>query len=486
MLRLRLTAIAAFSTVAAAALFASSACAQSVTLDIASTPLDKALNALARQANIQIIFASGIASDKNSAPLKGNFTVQEAFSKLLQGSGLRVREQGNQRYTIEADATGTEGKLPVVTVTTDRQDEAATASSGYATTRVASVTKSELSLAETPQSITVVPRAVMDAQQSQTLTDVLRNVPGVIAGTYGRRNWDDLIIRGHVASDSMYLDGLRVAASSRVAEQMSGLEQVEVLKGPGSLLYGMVLPGGLVNLVSKRPQAESFANADVTIGSYDFRQATVDLNTPLSENGKTAFRLNALTLNSNDPTDYVWSRSRYIAPSLSLDLGPRTDFTILASYQQRQYIRQQGLPVTGTVLPNRNGSIGSTLFTGEPGERPYNADQTRLGYALTHRFDDGWTLHNNLRWQTFSMGGQLVSNGALSTTNYATLARTANDQHYDGETLTVDTNIQKGFATAFGKHELTFGTDYLQTRENVQSYARSPASTSTRRFMAPG
>lgn len=468
--RPRLTAFAI------AALLASSACAQSLNIDIPAEPLDKALNALARQAKVQIIFASDLASDKTAPAIKGQFTVDQAFSRLLQRTGLRVHEQGDRTFTIEKAAAATPGKLPTVLVTGSPGDQAGLQTDGYAATRVAAVTKSELSLAETPQSITVVARAVMDAQQAQSLTDVLRNVPGVIAGSYGRRNWDDLIIRGHVASDSIYLDGLRIAASSRVAEQVSGLQQVEVLKGPGSLLYGMVLPGGLVNLVSKRPQAETLANADVTVGSDDFRQATLDLNTPLSENGKSAFRLNALSMNADDATHYVWSRSRYIAPSLSLDLGPRTDFTLLTSYQQRQYIRQQGLPTTGTVLPNRNGSIDRNLFTGEPGERPYNADQTRLGYSLTHRFDDGWTLHNNLRWQTFAIGGQLVTNGALSTTNLATLARTATDQRYDGETFTVDTNMQKNLATAFGKHDLAFGIDYLQTRENVLSYTCTVAS----------
>jgi iron complex outermembrane receptor protein len=127
-----------------------------------------------------------------------------------------------------------------------------------------------------------------------------------------------------------------------VAEQLFGLQQVEVLKGPGSLLYGLVLPGGLVNMVSKRPQGNDFANVDVTVGSHDFYQSTVDLNKSLSENGKQAFRINGLISNSNDATDNVWFKNRYIAPSLSLDLGARTDFTILTSYQERNYVRQQG------------------------------------------------------------------------------------------------------------------------------------------------
>ncbi|WP_334165343.1 TonB-dependent siderophore receptor [Achromobacter mucicolens] len=331
------------------------------------------------------------------------------------------------------------------------------------------VNKSSVPLSKTPQSITVVPRAVLDAQQAQTLADALHNVPGVVANQFGRRGWDDLIIRGQVASDSLFLDGLRTAASNRVAEQLFGVEQVEVLKGPASLLYGQVLPGGLVNMVSKRPRAETFAEAATTLGSHEFRQATLDMGTPLSDNGKAAFRVNALAMNSNDETDHVWFKNRFIAPSLSLDLGPRTDFTILTSYQERQYIRQQGLPIVGTVQSNPNGAIPRDRFTGEPGQDPYRGYQSRVGYALTHRFDNGWTVNQNARWQSFTLNGQLVANGLLRADN-RTLRRTATDQHWDGDTITLDTNAQRRFDTGFGAHDITVGVDYLRTRENSLSY----------------
>lgn len=333
----------------------------------------------------------------------------------------------------------------------------------------ATVNKSSVPLSETAQSVTVVPRAVMDSQQAQTLADALHNAPGVVSNQFGRRGWDDLIIRGQVASDSLYLDGLRTAASNRVAEQLFGLEQVEVLKGPASLLYGLVLPGGLVNMVSKRPQSKVFSNADATIGSHGLYQGTVDMGRPLSDSGKAALRVNALAMNSDDATDYVWFKNRWIAPSVSLDLGPRTNFTLLSSYQERSYIRQQGLPLAGSVQPNPNGSIARNRFTGEPGQDPYQGFEGRLGYVLTHRFDNGWTVKHALRWQQFSLDGQLVANSSLETDDNRTLKRTATDQHWDGDTITQDTHLQRSFATGFGRHELTVGVDYLRTREHARS-----------------
>ncbi|ASU41439.1 TonB-dependent siderophore receptor [Herbaspirillum sp. meg3] len=362
-----------------------------------------------------------------------------------------------------SEPTAEANQLPAVTVVSDGD-----AGTGFNAAKPL-VNKSSIPLSQTPQSITVIPRSVLDSQQAVTLSDALKNVPGVVSNQYGRRGWDDLIIRGQVASDSLYLDGLRTAASNRVAEQLFGLEQVEVLKGPASLLYGLVLPGGLVNMVSKRPQGYDFANVDVTVGSHDFYETTVDLNKSLSENGKQAFRINGLISNSNDATDYVWFKNRYIAPSLSLDLGARTDFTILTSFQERGYVRQQGLPLSGSITGNINGSIPRSRFIGDPATRPYNATETRLGYSLTHRFDDGWTLHNNLRYQQFNMSGQLIANNVLNATSQS-LTRTGTDQTYNGQTFTMDTNLQRSFNTAFGKHEITFGSDYLNTREDVLSY----------------
>ncbi|MHC1480336.1 TonB-dependent receptor [Frateuria aurantia] len=339
----------------------------------------------------------------------------------------------------------------------------------------AEVNKSALPLNKTPFTVTVIPRAVLDSQQALTLADALHDVPGVVANNYGRRGWDDLIIRGQTASDSLYLDGLRTTASNRIAQQLFGLDQIEVLQGPASLLYGLVLPGGLVNMVSKRPQAQQFVNLDTTIGSYGLRQGTIDANLPLSSNGKAALRIDALAMHSDDQTQYVWSRNRWIAPSLSLDLGEQTDFTILASYQDRTYIRQQGLPLVGSIKYDPYGQLSRDLFTGEPNQHPYHGIQHRIGYQLTHRFDNGWTLHHNLRYEDFTLDGQLVANSTVAS-NYYTEKRTAQQQHWDGSTVSEDTHIQREFDTGPFHHEFTAGSDYLRSTERARSYTCTVAS----------
>lgn len=336
---------------------------------------------------------------------------------------------------------------------------------GFATRRPAGVTKSGDSAADAAQSITVITRDLLDSQQAQNLSDALQNSAGVVTNVYGRRGWDDFVIRGQRASESVFADGLLVDANNRVAQELFGAERVEVLKGPASVLFGAVQPGGLVNIVSKRPRPELFGELGLTVGNYGFRQVTADVGTPLAPDSKAAFRLNALAMNSDDPTDYVWYRNRWIAPSLTLDFGARTDFTILASHNERNYVRQQGLPVNGTLVANRNGVVPNSRFIGEPNAPDYNGEQNRIGYALTHRFDSGWTVNQNLRYQTSSLTGTLVTAGTMAV-NSQTLNRSATQQSFSGDAFGVDTNVQKTFAFTGHEHQLTFGIDYRHTRED--------------------
>ncbi|MEN7531496.1 TonB-dependent siderophore receptor [Cupriavidus sp. DL-D2] len=336
---------------------------------------------------------------------------------------------------------------------------------GFATRRPAGVTKSNEAVADTPQSITVITRDLMDSQQSQNLSDVLQNSAGVSTNTYGRRGWDDFIIRGQRASESLFADGLLVDTNNRVAQEVFGMERVEVFKGPASVLFGAVQPGGLVNMVTKRPRPELFGELGLTVGNYGLRQVTADVGTPLKPDSKAAFRLTALAMDSDDPTDYVWYRNRYVAPSLTLDFGERTDFTILASHNERHYIRQQGLPVNGTLVSNINGVVPNSRFIGEPNATPYDGEQNRIGYALTHRFDSGWAVNQNLRYQTSSLTGMFVTAGAMAV-NSQTMARSGTQQSFKGDSFGVDTNVQKTFAFASHQHSLTFGIDYRHTNED--------------------
>ncbi|MCW1776951.1 hypothetical protein NB693_21570 [Pantoea ananatis] len=141
---------------------------------------------------------------------------------------------------------------------------------------------------------------------------------------------------------------------------------------------------------------------------------------------------------------------------VALRLRPAHRFRAADSYQERDYIRQQGLPWEGSAEPNRNGKIDRALFTGEPGQRPYHSHQSRIGYVP----------------QSFGLDGFLIANNGLAA-NLRTLRRTATQQQFDGRTWVQDTYLQGGFATGTWQHTVTAGLDAFKTWEwNVQSTCR--------------
>lgn len=329
---------------------------------------------------------------------------------------------------------------------------------GFVARKATSSTKSDKPLFETPQSITVLTRELLESRQATTLNEALQTTAGVSSGGFGRRGWDDFNIRGQRASESIYVDGLKLGQGSWIAQEVSGVEQIEIVKGPASINFGQMQPGGIVNMVSKRPRPDAFNQVGFTVGSYGYRQGTFDFGRPLeSENGKAAFRINGMASDSDDQTDFVYFKNRYIAPSLSLDLGARTDLTLLASYGTREYMRQQGLPVRGSILPSPNGPIRRSLYIGDPSTGPYEATQKTIGYALTHRFDSGWTFNQNFRYLDMDVQGRAgFIDGALSGTS---LPRQVTLQNVWEHATALDSNVQRVFNLGGAKHTVMVGVD---------------------------
>jgi iron complex outermembrane recepter protein len=346
-------------------------------------------------------------------------------------------------------------KLPVVNVE-------ATAVSGVTPGRITSTTKGDARPLENPQSISVLTRERLDQTQVKTLVEALASVAGVVSGERGNRGFDDFGIRGAEVGNNQekYIDGIDTMRSGYLpAEEIFGAERIEILKGAASVLFGRVRPGGLINIVSKRPKAEAFGGLGVTVGNLGFREVTADVGRPLPIGRRLAFRVAALISDSDDATDHVFFKNRYIAPSFSAGLGPRTTLTILASYLDRAWLRNQGLAAKGTVLPNINGPIDRSLFIGEPSFGHNDAHRARAGYALEHRFGEGWAVTQNFRWEKYEMSQRNTAFHGPVAADERTQSRTGNIQQDDYQGLALDTYLNGRIASFLGTHEPTLGLD---------------------------
>ena len=348
-----------------------------------------------------------------------------------------------------------EAKLPTVTVR-------GSVAPGVTPGTITSTTKGEARALETPQSITVLTRERLDQTQVKTLVEALGSVAGVVAGNRGNRGFDDFGIRGVDVGGNQekYVDGLNTMRSGYVpSEEIFGAERIEVLKGSASLLFGQVRPGGLVNIVSKRPRPEAFGEVGVTVGNLGMRQVTADLGRPLSADGRSGFRVAALVNESDDVTDHVFYKNNYIAPSFAVALGERTDLTILTSFLDREFLRNQALPAKGTVLPNINGRVDRSLFIGDPSFGTVEARRARAGYELQHRFANGWKLQQNFRWEDYTMKQRNTAFIDTLAADERTQSRTGNIQHDDYRALALDTYVNGKLGSPIGTHEITVGLD---------------------------
>lgn len=356
--------------------------------------------------------------------------------------------------------------LPTISIQAQKES-----TSPYVATKATSALKSDAPLFKTAQSVSVVTREQLDQKQAKTLAEALEGVAGVEAGKLGRRGWDDFVIRGQTSSDSVYVDGLRVGQNTYVVTELSGMDQVQVLKGPASINFGLVAPGGMVNLVTKRPEAENFARASMTYGSYNLKEGTFDLNYSSNNSEKGAFRLNGRIADQDDPTDYVYFKNYYISPSYNFDLGDNTDLSVIASYQHREYIRQQGLPVIGTLKDNPNGAIDRSLYIGDPNFGKYEADVYRTGYTFKHAFDNGWSFNQNFAVQKTEMDGTAVfaqTKKFWADSSYTTINRANNSRHQviDNLSFAIDNRLNKEFDLYGMQHDINIGVDAFQEKSD--------------------
>ncbi len=464
----------------AAVLLAGAALAQGakLVLDLPPAPLEQALKTLARQSGTQIVFASAITDGKAAQRLRGDYTVGEALDRLLAGSGLAARRQADGIFTIApADAPRSEAELPTVTVSASAQREAANGPViGYIATRSATGSKTDVPLAEVPQSISVVTRDRFEAQGAQSVNEALRYTASVSSYGAGTRSDWYTAVRGFVPNT--YLNGLQLPTTINLASWRVDpwqLERVELLRGPASVLYGQGDPGGTINMVSKLPTLEPIRELELQYGTQARKQIAGDFGGKLDEDGKFSYRLTALARDGNLPLGPFKDQRLMVAPSLTWRPDADTTLTLMASYlRDKTNASDSFLPAQGTILPNPNGRLSPRLFTGSPDFDSFEKTQYSLGYQFEHRFNDTWTVRQNLRYDYLRLDDNMTYGVGLdpSDPTLRTMLRYAGIAQPRYGHFEVDTQAQAVFDTGALRHTLLLGVDYLRQRTvDTENYA---------------
>ncbi|ENJ4236676.1 ferrichrome porin FhuA [Escherichia coli] len=360
-------------------------------------------------------------------------------------------------------------------------------------------TKTDTPIQKVPQSISVVTAEEMALHQPKSVKEALSYTPGVAVGTRGASNtYDYLIIRGFAAdgqSQNNYLNGLKMQGNfyNDAVIDPYMLERAEIMRGPVSVLYGKSSPGGLLNMVSKRPTTEPLKEVQFKAGTDSLFQTGFDFSDALDDDGVYSYRLTGLARSANAQQKGSEEQRYAIAPAFTWRPDDKTNFTFLSYFQNEPETGYYGwLPKEGTVEPLPNGKRLPTDFNEGAKNNTYSRNEKMIGYSFDHEFNDTFTVRQNLRFaqnkvSQKSVYGYGMCSDPLYTKDQEALKASpclSIPQSQWGHTLTrqyvidneklenfsVDTQLQSKFATGSMGHTLLTGVDFMRMRNDIDSW----------------
>ena len=454
----------AFAVVVLASLAAPTAHAQDATypLDIPAGDLGPALNRYARSTGVLLSFDPAVVAGKTAPALRGTYTVGQGFAVLLANAGLAAVPDGRGGYALTARTATPAGPAGAGAAATTLGTIAVSAPAlgsdiaprGFVARQAESATKTGTPINETPRSIAVITRDELDVRGAQSLPEAVRYTAGVVTGAYGYDpRFDQISIRGFpVNTYGDYRDGLRQGQGSYAyfKSEPYGLERIDVVKGPASVLYGQSTPGGLIDRISKQPAATPLRELEVQAGNHDRKQVGGDFGGALDAEGKVLWRVTGIARDAD--TDAKAANNRYyLAPSLTWQASDKTKVTVLAHALKDETDSSVGVyQENGRASRNRVSDYGYDY---------QKQEQYQLGYRLDHTFNDSVSFTQKARYGVINVHARYLS-GAGLVPGTRLLRRTAYAIENKVDTFVIDNQFHAKARTGPVDHRLLFGIDY--------------------------
>jgi iron complex outermembrane recepter protein len=412
-----------------------------------------ALRALLAGASLAVLAqaAPGFAQDATPPRPRANSPANQTAQGSVQLEELSVTGQGGG--PVVAGPVREDPRGPIT---------------GFVAQRSLTATKTDTPLIETPQSITVIGRQQLDAQKPQSVSEAIQYAPGVFGSPFGPDTRQDFfLIRGFTTNDTgLYKDGLQLLNFGFGGFQLEtfGLERIEVLRGPAAVLFGAGNPGGVVNLVSKRPPLDPLRYIEAGGGSFGQKYLAFDLGGPADAEGHWFYRLTAIGRNGGTQVDGVEDNRGYIAPSFTYKPDGATTFTILSSFQHDETGRINAfLPYYGTVRPQAEGLRYPRAYNTQDNiQNRYRRTQAFIGYEFEHVFDAVWTVRQNARYAISQSYDNSLSGGIgyVDPVTQTQLSRYRFQAASTARQVNVDTQAIARFNDGLFAHTFLMGVDY--------------------------
>lgn len=354
-------------------------------------------------------------------------------------------------------ADGGQIELQALSITSSADTERADGPvQGYKANRSASATRTDTALHEIPQSISVVPKDVLQDTGATRLQEGLDYTGGVgRANNFGGQGLTTFTVRGFTTGE-FYRNGFPINRGYPNAPDANSVERLEVIRGPATSLYGRGDPGGTFNVVSKQPLSAPKVTLGSQVDDQGMRRATLDASGPLNADGALAYRLNVVGEDAESFRDDVQSERYGVAPVISWQLNESTKVIFEGDFMRNNHPLDRGL----TRLPGQRGSASRDTNIWEKGsDNLLHNDNNMAQLRFEHWLNDDWTLAGGLQWLDGSLQGNAVEANGLQADG-RTLGRNFNYRKLQWRDRDYQLNLTGHFDTGGFAHTLLTGIEY--------------------------
>jgi iron complex outermembrane receptor protein len=333
----------------------------------------------------------------------------------------------------------------------------------YVAPVAASGTKTDTPVMETPLNVQTVTRQVLQDQQVTSIDQAIKNVSGVTilpnaaAGSAGSPNSGQITLRGFQTT-STFRNGFRNNFDGYYGSgpEFANVESVEVMKGAPAILYGIVEPGGLVNIITKRPQETPSYSVEQQVGSFAFYRTSIDATGPVTKDKSLLYRVDMSYENSGSFIDLVHASKFFIAPVVTWNITPRTQANL-----EFEYLKADDGQYSG-IAPTYNGRLLGIPRSGNYGESdPVHIDRYLIGFDWSHEFDDDWTFKHRVQYIRKDLTALYPYATYIEDTGSSVLlhrgAHPGLKVGYDA--FSTEANLTGHFNTGELQHTMLFGAD---------------------------
>ncbi len=456
--------------------------AQARYVNIPAQPLDAALNALGSQTGLQVLYRPEMVSGKQSAAVNGDLEPGAALDQLLKGAGLAYRIENNTVFLTEPAAPMAVMELGETTIQGQGMGMATENSGSYTTDLISVGSKTPTSLRQTPQSVSIISQQMMADRQMTDINDAMRATPGVTVSNNTFRTFD-IYSRGF-KMENFQLDGAAPMAqgsslgsfySSNVYD-MAEFDHIEVLRGSAALFGGTGDPGGIVNMVRKRPKDAFQLKLTASAGSWDNYRQELDVTGPIAFDGKLRGRMVVANTDRQYFYDNRSSEKPFVYGVMEADV---TDDTMLTA--GIRYNKSHDNGTQSSVPRYLDGSdIGLPRRTGLGQNWSYVDATGREVFAkIDHNFNDDWKMNISYTdlWDVGYFKSATANGVGVDKATGGGLTWRSNVSRQETQQRMWDTNLAGTFEMFGLQHDLVVGADYQEITSRWQGTAATRGST---------